>query len=141
MTTTISIPEELLSTRVSWADVSDDEEEILPIVTAPANQWGKPLVIKKELQDKEPEWASRERKRLQKTNEKPKNTEKPKKKTLSDKSITCRSCKEDFVWTVREQQWFKEKGFTAPKTCKPCKILFKDCGAMPNHKRRITLAL
>ena len=151
MTTTISVPEELLSTRVSWADLSDEEE--IPIPKTPTNQWEKPLVIKKELQDKEPEWVSRERKQLQqKTNEKPKTSEKPKRKkrvykdpsvpdTLSNKSITCRSCKECFVWTIREQIWFKEKGFTAPKTCKPCKVLFKDCGTMPSHKRRITLAL
>ena len=131
MTTSISLPEEIISSNVSWADLSDEEEDIVPQTTM--NQWGKPLVIKKELQDKEPEWVTKEKMNLQKN--------KTLHEKVSDKTIVCRSCKKGFVWTTKEQQWFKEKDFTAPKTCKPCKILFKDCGKVPNHKRRITLSL
>lgn len=164
MATTISIPKELLSTKVSWADISDDEE-LIPIKTTPTvNQWGKPLVIKKELQDREPRWAIEERKRLEQKQEQEKRakafrkaqkesmsalklaskiikSDPSMKEDLSNKTIVCRSCKEEFVWTVREQLWFKQKGFSAPKTCKPCKVLFKECGRMPNHNRRKTLAL
>lgn len=41
---------------------------------------------------------------------------------LDDKSIVCHDCGEDFVWTVGEQVFFRDKGLqNPPKRCKPCK--------------------
>jgi hypothetical protein len=41
---------------------------------------------------------------------------------LRNKTITCRECGEDFVWTVGEQRYFHARGFTnEPKRCRPCR--------------------
>ena len=38
-----------------------------------------------------------------------------------DKQCTCIRCGKTYVFTVREQDYFKEKGFVAPKRCKVCR--------------------
>ncbi len=39
-----------------------------------------------------------------------------------DRVITCVDCGEDFIWSVGEQEFFREKGFTdEPKRCKSCR--------------------
>ena len=39
-----------------------------------------------------------------------------------DKKITCVDCGAEFVFTVREQEFYAEKGFTnEPKRCKACR--------------------
>ncbi len=39
-----------------------------------------------------------------------------------DKTITCRDCGEDFVFTVGEQEFYAEKGFTnEPTRCPACR--------------------
>lgn len=40
---------------------------------------------------------------------------------MSDKIIECMECKSEFTFTEREQEFFKEKKFTDPKRCKPCR--------------------
>ena len=35
---------------------------------------------------------------------------------FQDKTLACRDCGKDFVWTVGEQKFFSEKGFTNPPT-------------------------
>ena len=41
---------------------------------------------------------------------------------ISDKNITCRDCGSTFVFTVGEQEFFAEKGFTnEPKRCASCR--------------------
>lgn len=41
---------------------------------------------------------------------------------LQDKFITCVDCGEDFLWTVGEQTFFRDKGLqNEPKRCKACK--------------------
>lgn len=41
---------------------------------------------------------------------------------LDDKSIHCIDCSQDFIWTVGEQVFFRDKGLqNPPKRCKPCK--------------------
>lgn len=41
---------------------------------------------------------------------------------LQDKSITCTDCNEEFVWSIGEQTFFRDKGLVnPPKRCKPCK--------------------
>ena len=41
---------------------------------------------------------------------------------ISDKNITCRDCGSTFVFTVGEQEFFAEKGFTnEPTRCPACR--------------------
>ena len=38
-----------------------------------------------------------------------------------DITIKCKKCENDFVWTVRDQEFYKEKGFYKPSYCKDCR--------------------
>ena len=39
-----------------------------------------------------------------------------------DKTIKCVDCGTEFIFTARDQAFYKEKGFTnEPKRCKPCR--------------------
>lgn len=41
---------------------------------------------------------------------------------MADETIKCLACKTDFVWSEREQQFFKNQGLTnKPKRCAPCR--------------------
>ena len=41
---------------------------------------------------------------------------------MEDKKITCKDCGTEFVFTVKEQQFYKEKGLeNDPKRCKSCR--------------------
>lgn len=41
---------------------------------------------------------------------------------LEDTNIHCIDCSQDFIWTVGEQVFFRDKGLqNPPKRCKPCK--------------------
>ena len=41
---------------------------------------------------------------------------------ISDKNLTCRDCGSSFVFTVGEQEFFAEKGFTnEPTRCPACR--------------------
>ena len=41
---------------------------------------------------------------------------------MEDKSIICKSCNQEFIFTVSEQQFYKEKGFEhEPMRCKACR--------------------
>ncbi|MEG1793013.1 MAG: zinc-ribbon domain-containing protein [Bacilli bacterium] len=41
---------------------------------------------------------------------------------LKDKTIVCKDCGEDFTFTVRDQEFYAEKGFTnEPVRCKACR--------------------
>lgn len=41
---------------------------------------------------------------------------------LQDKTIKCRDCGENFVFTVNEQEFYKEKGFdNDPVRCPDCR--------------------
>ncbi len=39
-----------------------------------------------------------------------------------DKTIQCKDCGKDFVWTEDEQAFYQEKGFNAPLRCKECRV-------------------
>ena len=44
-----------------------------------------------------------------------------------DKIIVCQDCGEEFTFTVRDQEFYEEKGFTnEPKRCKNCRDKRKD---------------
>ena len=38
-----------------------------------------------------------------------------------DITIKCKKCENDFVWTIRDQEFYKEKGFFRPSYCKECR--------------------
>ena len=41
---------------------------------------------------------------------------------FQDKTIVCKDCNEEFVFTANEQEFYAEKGFTnEPQRCKPCR--------------------
>lgn len=41
---------------------------------------------------------------------------------LEDQTINCIDCAKDFIWSVGEQSFFRDKGLlNPPKRCKPCK--------------------
>ncbi|MDF2866122.1 MAG: hypothetical protein K0R72_940 [Clostridia bacterium] len=41
---------------------------------------------------------------------------------MQDKTITCKDCGAEFVFTVAEQEFYKEKGFeNDPVRCKECR--------------------
>ena len=48
---------------------------------------------------------------------------------MSDKTIKCVDCGADFVFTEREQEWYREKGLThEPRRCKNCRSTRKTGG-------------
>lgn len=40
---------------------------------------------------------------------------------MADIELTCKDCGSSFTWTDNDQQFYKEKGYTEPKRCKPCR--------------------
>ena len=38
-----------------------------------------------------------------------------------DITIKCKKCEKDFIWTIKEQEFYKEKGFFRPAYCKDCR--------------------
>ncbi len=48
--------------------------------------------------------------------------------------ITCKDCKEEFLMTDAEVEWFKQKGLTIPLRCKPC----REAKKLRNAKREET---
>lgn len=57
---------------------------------------------------------------------------------MQDKTIVCKDCGKEFVFTVGEQQFYAEKGFeNEPVRCKECRINKKN--AMFTKKEKIGL--
>jgi hypothetical protein len=40
---------------------------------------------------------------------------------MPDKEIVCEDCRQTFVWSESEQEFYRQKDFTPPKRCKPCR--------------------
>jgi CxxC-x17-CxxC domain-containing protein len=40
---------------------------------------------------------------------------------MSDRTLTCRDCGEQFVFTAGEQQFYTERGYSEPSRCKACR--------------------
>jgi hypothetical protein len=38
-----------------------------------------------------------------------------------DMTLTCRQCGKEFIFSSSEQEYYKERGFTLPRHCKPCR--------------------
>ena len=46
---------------------------------------------------------------------------------MTDKNITCKDCGQEFVFTVGEQEFYKEKGFeNDPVRCPACRKAKKE---------------
>lgn len=45
--------------------------------------------------------------------------------TFEDKTLTCKKCGKEFIWSASEQKFFKEKGFFRPSMCKECRASIK----------------
>lgn len=45
---------------------------------------------------------------------------------MQDLVLTCKDCEEQFVFTAREQVFFKAHGFVTPKRCKKCRDAYKN---------------
>ena len=58
---------------------------------------------------------------------------------MEDKRITCRDCGNEFIFSVSEQEFYKEKGFeNEPVRCKPCRNNRKSQrGAGPGGQRQM----
>jgi CxxC-x17-CxxC domain-containing protein len=40
---------------------------------------------------------------------------------MTDQTITCADCANQFTFTASEQEFFAQKGFSAPRRCKSCR--------------------
>lgn len=45
--------------------------------------------------------------------------------TFEDKTLVCKKCEKEWIWTASEQKFFKEKGFFKPSMCKECRSKIK----------------
>lgn len=63
----------------------------------------------------------------EKTNKESETEETTNKKGNSPKDITikCKKCENDFIWTISEQNFYKEKRFFKPSYCKDCRKKMK----------------
>ena len=52
-----------------------------------------------------------------------------------DQRLTCADCGREFVWSAREQDFYKEKGFQQPKRCKDCSRARKEQRGDSTHGR------
>lgn len=41
---------------------------------------------------------------------------------VQDINLTCKDCGQSFVWTADEQEFYKQKNFSAPLRCKDCRV-------------------
>jgi CxxC-x17-CxxC domain-containing protein len=40
---------------------------------------------------------------------------------MTDQTLTCRECRQEFVFTAGEQAFYEERGYTAPQRCASCR--------------------
>lgn len=40
---------------------------------------------------------------------------------MPDQTMSCVDCGNEYTFTEKEQEYFKLKGLTTPKRCKPCR--------------------
>ncbi|MDO5569570.1 MAG: zinc-ribbon domain containing protein [bacterium] len=44
---------------------------------------------------------------------------------MTDKTVVCCNCGEEFVFTAGEQEFYTTKGLSEPKRCKKCREAYK----------------
>ncbi len=55
-------------------------------------------------------------------------------KMFEDKTLVCKDCGEEFVFTAREQEFYESKGFeNEPQRCKPCRDKRKSAARAPRE--------
>ena len=47
-------------------------------------------------------------------------------KTYEDLELKCGDCGATFIFTAGEQEFYDQKGFTAPKRCNECRTAIKN---------------
>ena len=58
-----------------------------------------------------------------------------------DKTLVCKECGEEFVFTAGEQEFFAERGFqNEPQRCKPCRDARKNAARGPREYFNATCA-
>jgi CxxC-x17-CxxC domain-containing protein len=40
---------------------------------------------------------------------------------MSDRTLTCRDCGQEFVFTAGEQEFYQQRGFSEPQRCRTCR--------------------
>jgi hypothetical protein len=40
---------------------------------------------------------------------------------MEDKTLVCKDCGNEFTFTAREQEFYKQNNFSEPLRCKPCR--------------------
>lgn len=45
---------------------------------------------------------------------------------MQDQILTCKDCGSQFTWTVSEQEFYQQKGFSAPVRCQACRRKLKE---------------
>lgn len=56
----------------------------------------------------------------------------------TDKTLVCKDCGAEFVFTANEQEFYAEKGFTnEPQRCKPCRDARKSARGESSGKREM----
>lgn len=56
---------------------------------------------------------------------------------MADKTITCKDCNSEFIFTENEQAFYKEKGFeNEPQRCASCRKARKQQKGNNNNKSR-----
>ena len=57
---------------------------------------------------------------------------------FEDKTLVCKDCGKEFVWTAGEQEFYASRGFeNQPQRCKPCRDARKNGGARSNSGERL----
>ena len=60
---------------------------------------------------------------------------------FEDKTLVCKDCGEEFVFTAREQEFYESKGFVnEPLRCKPCRDKRKAAARGPREMHEATCA-
>lgn len=58
-----------------------------------------------------------------------------------DKTLVCKDCGKEFVFTAGEQEFYAEKGFVnEPQRCKDCRIARKNAAKGPRENHEATCA-
>lgn len=60
---------------------------------------------------------------------------------FEDKTLVCKDCGQEFVFTAGEQEFYAEKGFeNEPQRCKPCRDARKNAGRPERQMYEATCA-
>ena len=56
----------------------------------------------------------------------------------NDKTIVCKDCGTEFIFSVAEQEFYAEKGFTnEPQRCKPCRNARKNAAGGSSRPEKV----